>query len=130
MNLTEIKDYLLHYDGPPIRIMEVCGSHTGAIAKEGIPSLLSPQIQLISGPGCPVCVTPTAYIDRLIELSMQSDTCVVTFGDMLRVPGSSRNLSQMKGQGARVEMVYSPMDTLELAKKEPETTFVFAAVGF
>ena len=117
MNLTEIKDYLLHYDGPPLRIMEVCGSHTGAIAKEGIPSLLSPQIKLISGPGCPVCVTPTAYIDRLIELSLQPDTCVVTFGDMLRVPGSSRNLSQMKGQGARVEMVYSPMDTLELAKK-------------
>lgn len=130
MDMNQIKEYLLHYNGPSVHIMEVCGSHTAAIAKEGIPSLLSPRIHLISGPGCPVCVTPTAYIDRLIELSMQPDTCVVTFGDLLRVPGNRKSLAQVKGQGARVEMVYSPLDTVELAKKEPETTFVFAAVGF
>ncbi|MBQ9155757.1 MAG: hydrogenase formation protein HypD [Eubacterium sp.] len=128
--LNHIKEFLKSYDGPPMRIMEVCGSHTGAIAKEGIYSLLSPSIKLLSGPGCPVCVTPTAYIDRLIELSLEPSTCVVTFGDLLRVPGSRSSLSQMKGEGARVEMVYSPMDTIKLARQEPDTRFIFAAVGF
>lgn len=130
MDLKKIKEYLYNYNGNDIQIMEVCGSHTGAIAKEGIPSLLSPKIHLISGPGCPVCVTPTAYIDKLIELSLKPDTCIVTFGDLLRVPGSSQSLSAMKGQGARVEMVYSPLDVLTLADSKPDITFIFAAVGF
>ncbi|MCR5468743.1 MAG: hydrogenase formation protein HypD [Lachnospiraceae bacterium] len=128
--LTEIKDYLKNYDGEPINIMEVCGSHTAAIAKSGIKSLLSEKINLVSGPGCPVCVTPSAYIDRLIELSLKPDTCVCTFGDLLRVPGSTESLNIAKGKGARVEMVYSPMDIVDMAKADAATTFVFAAVGF
>lgn len=129
--LERIKAWLRDYDGEDVYLMEVCGSHTAAISKLGIPSLLSQRIHLLSGPGCPVCVTPTAYIDRLIELSLTERTCVCTFGDMMRIPGSGgRSLNLAKGEGARVRMVYSPMDTLRLAKEEPETTFVFAAVGF
>lgn len=130
MDIEKIKQELMHYDGPEMNIMEVCGSHTEAVAKYGIPSLLSPKLHLLSGPGCPVCVTTSSYIDRLIELSLEKNVCVVTFGDLIRVPGSKRSLSEAKGEGARVEMVYSPMDILPLAEKEPETTFVFAAVGF
>ncbi|MBR0398757.1 MAG: hydrogenase formation protein HypD [Eubacterium sp.] len=129
-DIDKIKKYLAEYDGPEMNIMEVCGSHTGAIARFGIPGMLSDRIHLISGPGCPVCVTPSAYIDRLIELSLKPDTCVVTFGDLLRVPGSVRSLSQAKGEGARVEMVYAPTDMIRLAEQDPATTFVFAAVGF
>lgn len=130
MNLDDVKKYLTTYDGPEMQIMEVCGSHTAAIAKNGIPSMLSPKIRLISGPGCPVCVTPTAYVDRAIELAETPDTCLVTFGDLIRVPGSRTSLSAAKGEGAHVEMVYSPLDTLHLAEKNPDTSFVFAAVGF
>lgn len=130
MTLPEMRDLLANYDGPEIHIMEVCGSHTAAISKNGIREMLSDKIHLISGPGCPVCVTPTAYVDRLIELALMPNTCVVTFGDMIRVPGSKYSLSEVQGMGGRVVMVYSPMDIFTLAKKEPETTFVFAALGF
>lgn len=130
MSLADMRDFLANYDGPEMNIMEVCGSHTAAISKNGIRGMLSDKIHLISGPGCPVCVTPTAYVDRLIELSMTSNTCVVTFGDMLRVPGSKMSLSEASGMGGRAVMVYSPMDIFALAEKEPETTFVFAALGF
>ena len=130
MSLIEMRDFLANYDGPEIHIMEVCGSHTAAISKNGIRGMLSDKIHLISGPGCPVCVTPTAYVDKLIELAMTPNTCVVTFGDMLRVPGSKQSLSEASGMGGRAVMVYSPMDIFALAEKEPETTFVFAALGF
>lgn len=130
MNLVEMRELLQQYNGPDIRIMEVCGSHTGAISKNGIRGILSPQIHLISGPGCPVCVTPTAYVDKLVELAMTPNTCVVCFGDMLRVPGSKYSLSEITGLGGRAKMVYSPMDMFALAEAEPETTFVFAAIGF
>ena len=128
--LRTITSYLKSYDGPELRIMEVCGSHTGAIAKYGIPQLLSDRIHLISGPGCPVCVAPSAYIDRMIELSLQPDVIVTTFGDLLRVPGSRESLSEAKGRGAKARMVYSPFDTIDLAKKDPAHTYVFAALGF
>lgn len=130
MTLESVEAWLKAYDGPKMRIMEVCGSHTAAISKNGIPGMLSDKIQLLSGPGCPVCVTPSAYIDRLIELAEQPGTCVVTFGDLIRVPGSEKSLALAKGEGARVKMVYSPLDIIPLAKKEPETTWCFAAVGF
>ena len=111
MTLDDIRQELRTYDGPPISIMEVCGSHTAAISRLGIPSLLSPAIHLLSGPGCPVCVTPTSYIDRLCDFSLQADTCVVTFGDLLRVPGSGgRTLAACRAQGGQVHMVYSPFD--------------------
>ena len=130
MSLEEMREFLADYDGPEINIMEVCGSHTAAISKNGIRGMLSEKLHLISGPGCPVCVTPTAYVDRLIELAMTPNTCVVTFGDMLRVPGSKQSLSEASGMGGRAVMVYSPMDIFQLAEKEPNTTFVFAALGF
>ncbi len=129
VTLQEIRDFLRDYDGEEMNIMEVCGSHTAAISKNGIPDMLSPKIRLLSGPGCPVCVTPSSYIDRLLDLSKEN--VIVTFGDLLRVPGSTAfHLSAAKGQGADVRMVYSPMDILAFAKAEPMKNFIFAAVGF
>lgn len=130
MSFEEVKRFLQEYDGPSVQIMEVCGSHTGAISKNGIRTMLSPKIKLLSGPGCPVCVTPTAYVDKLIELALTPNMCVVTFGDMLRVPGSKQSLSEVSGLGGRAVMIYSPMEIVAMAEKEPQTTFVFAAVGF
>ena len=128
--LVKIRDYLNNYMGPDIKLMEVCGSHTAAISKSGIKSIVSERIHLVSGPGCPVCVTPSAYIDRLIEIAMEDNMQVATFGDLIRVPGSKESLSQAKGRGAKVKMLYSPMDVIDMAKKEKDKTFVFAAVGF
>lgn len=128
--IKEITEYLKNYDGDDMNIMEVCGSHTAAIAKTGIKSLLSDKIHLVSGPGCPVCVTPSAYVDKLIELALMPDTCVCTFGDLMRVPGSEESLNIAKGRGADVVMVYSPMDVLDMAKENSEITYIFAAVGF
>lgn len=126
----QLISFLKNYDGKELRLMEVCGTHTAQIAKNGIPSLLSDKIRLISGPGCPVCVTVSGYIDRLIELAKQPDIVVVTFGDMLRVPGSRVSLAGAKAEGAKVRMVYSPMEILKLAEENREKKFVFAAVGF
>lgn len=128
MKAADLVAALAAYDGPPLTLMEVCGTHTAAISENGIPSLLPSQIRLISGPGCPVCVTVSAYIDRLIELATAPNTCVVSFGDLLRVKGSHNDLRST--MGARVEMVYTPFGALELAENDPNTTFVFAAVGF
>lgn len=128
--MDSIKKKLISYDKAPIKLMEVCGSHTAAIAKNGIKTMLSDKLRLVSGPGCPVCVTPTAYIDKLIELAKEENTCVVTFGDLIRVPGSKESLSEAKSEGAAVRMVYSPMDTIKLAKENPDMRYVFAAVGF
>ena len=130
MNLPNIRRALTDYHGPPLTFMEICGTHTAAISKNGIPAILSPHIHLISGPGCPVCVSVSAYIDRLCDLAMEPGMCVCTFGDLLRVPGSTRALEQCVAVGGRVQMVYSPLEVLSLAKAEPGTRFVFAAVGF
>lgn len=130
IDIQNIKNFLKEYNGNEIRIMEVCGSHTAAISKYGIESLLSNSIKLISGPGCPVCVTPSQYIDKLIALSLKENTCVVTFGDLMRVPGSEKTLSLAKGEGGHIKMVYSPMDVIRFAEKEPNITFIFAAIGF
>lgn len=129
-DISEMLEYLKNYDGREAVLMEVCGTHTAAISENGIPALLSPKIKLVSGPGCPVCVTVSAYIDRLIELAKQPGYCVVTFGDMLRVRGSRQSLREAGAEGAKYRMVYSPFEMLKLAEEEPETTFVFAAVGF
>lgn len=130
MDIEEVKSYLKNYSGKKLTLMEVCGTHTASISENGIPSLLSEKIHLVSGPGCPVCVTVTDYIDRLCELSKEADTCVVTFGDMIRVPGSKGSLANAKAAGGNVKMVYSPLDTMRLAKENPAVNFVFAAVGF
>ena len=126
----KILEYLQSYDGKPLRFMEVCGTHTAEIHRNGIPALLPPSIELVSGPGCPVCVTVSSYIDRLIELGTDPKNCIVTFGDMLRVPGSAISLSEARAQGCSVRMVYSPMDALRLAKADPDHGYIFAAVGF
>ncbi len=128
--LDNIKSFLKNYDGPDVKIMEVCGTHTAAIMHLGIPSMLSEHIRLISGPGCPVCVTVTAYIDKLVTLAMNPSNIIYAFGDLLRVMGSQKSLSMAKADGARVRMVYSPLDMLDAAEKDPEHTHIFAAVGF
>ena len=130
MNINELCVRLKNYSGKELRIMEICGTHTASIEKNGLKSLLSDKIRLVSGPGCPVCVTVSEYIDRLIELAANKNSAVVSFGDMLRVPGSGGSLSSAKALGADVRMVYSPFEMLALAKKEPQKTFIFAAVGF
>lgn len=112
-----------------VRIMEVCGSHTMAIARYGIRQLLPPHVALLSGPGCPVCVTAPGYIDTAIELARQGVT-IATFGDMLEVPGSSASLSWCRSEGARVEICYSPRKALALARAEPAREVVFLAIGF
>ena len=104
---------------PPVRIMEVCGTHTMAIAKSGLRQVLPPHIKLVSGPGCPVCVTPAAAMDQVLELSSRPEVTLTTYGDLMKVPGSVRgdDLRRRKAQGADVRVVYSPMDALEIAKK-------------
>ena len=124
------KEYLQSYDGRPLRIMEVCGTHTSSIFKSGIRSFLSPKIKLVSGPGCPVCVTVPDYIDRCIEIAKRPDYEIICFGDLLKIPGSRRTLSEAKSAGGRIRMAWSPFDTLTLAAENPETTFVVAAIGF
>jgi hydrogenase expression/formation protein HypD len=129
MNITDVIKFLKEYDGKEITFMEVCGTHTASIAENAIPSLISNKIHLISGPGCPVCVTVSDYVDKLCELALDGNV-IVTFGDMIRVPGSKCALKDIKSDGADIRMVYSPMQTIELALAEPDKTFVFAAVGF
>lgn len=129
-DLQDIIKYLKAYDGPPVKLMEVCGTHTASIFKNGIRSLISDKIKLISGPGCPVCVTPAAYIDRAIELSRIPQHVLLTFGDMMKVPGSTQSLAEAKAEGAKVELMYSPLDALRKAVQHPETVYVVAAVGF
>lgn len=130
MNITDITEFLSNYDGEELSFMEVCGTHTAAISENGIPSILSKKIKLISGPGCPVCVTVADYIDRLCTLALEDNTCVVTFGDLIRVPGSSSALQETKSKGGQIRMVYSPFEIIDLAEKDTDTTYVFAAVGF
>ena len=115
-----------------IRLMEVCGTHTMAIAKSGLRSLLPKNVKLLSGPGCPVCVTPPEAVDLAVKLAMQPGFTICTYGDMLRVPGTVRGtgLLAARGQGASVEMVFSPMDALEKAVQHPEREVVFLGVGF
>lgn len=113
-----------------IRIMEVCGTHTHQIARFGIRNLLTPKIHLVSGPGCPVCVTEPGYIDVLITLLKRENVTVATFGDLLRVRGLSGSLEERKSFGQKVVTVYSPEDVLDLAKRNTGQNIVFAAVGF
>jgi hydrogenase expression/formation protein HypD len=109
--------------------MEVCGSHTMAIARYGIRDVLPANVDLISGPGCPVCVTPTSYIDVAIELADRGVT-VVTFGDMVQVPGSTSTLAGCRARGGTVEICYSPLRAIELAEAHPDREIVFLAIGF
>jgi len=111
-------------------IMEVCGGQTHSIIKYGIDQLIPETIDLIHGPGCPVCVTPIAYIDKALAIAEQTDVIFCSFGDMLRVPGSANDLLNLKAQGADIRVVYSPMDAISLAQLNPHRQIVFFAVGF
>ncbi|MFH1368154.1 MAG: hydrogenase formation protein HypD [Elusimicrobiota bacterium] len=113
-----------------LNIMEVCGTHTMAIARHGLKKLFPPQVNLISGPGCPVCVTPQEDIDRAIEISKLPGVTVATFGDMINVPGSYSSLAEEKGKGADVRIVYSSFDALDIAIHNPNRKVVFLGVGF
>ena len=116
----------------PVRLMEVCGTHTMSIARTGLKSLLPAQITLLSGPGCPVCVTPAGAMDAVFALAKDPHILLASYGDLLRIPGTQRKTSLLsqKAKGARVESVYSPMDALRLAKAHPELEVVFLGVGF
>ena len=115
-----------------IKLMEVCGTHTMAIAKSGMKSMLPENIRLISGPGCPVCVTPPEVIDAVLEIAMLPNVIIATYGDMMRVPGSERgdSLAKRRALGAKTEIVYSPVDAIEIAKRNPDKEVVFLGVGF
>lgn len=114
----------------PIRLMEVCGGHTVAIRKFGIPALLPKTVQLLSGPGCPVCVTGKSYIDKAIKLAKEPDTIISTYGDLMRVPGSTTTLEKERANSADVRMIYSPLDALEIAKENSSKKVIFLGIGF
>lgn len=113
-----------------MRIMEVCGTHTVSIFRNGIRQLLPPNIELVSGPGCPVCVTDDSYMDKAIAYAKRDDAIITTFGDMLKVPGSSSSLAEAKAKGADIRIVYSPLDSIEIATANPDKKTIFLAVGF
>ena len=111
-------------------IMEVCGTHTMSVARFGLKSLLPPNVRLVSGPGCPVCVTDQGDIDAFLALGNLPDTVLATFGDMVRVPGSFTSLERQRAEGADVRVVYAPLDAVEIAKQNPGKQVVFFGVGF
>src|SRR5690242_13411844 len=111
-------------------LMEVCGGQTHTIVKQGLNELLAPAVEMIHGPGCPVCVTPLEQIDRALNLAARDDVIFTSFGDMLRVPGSNSDLFQVKARGGDVRIVYSPLDALTIAQHRPDKEVVFFAVGF
>jgi hydrogenase expression/formation protein HypD len=114
----------------PVNIMEVCGTHTQSIFKFGLKDLLPRNLNLISGPGCPVCVSDQGYIDAAIELARNKNNIILTFGDMLRVPGKRSTLEGERSRGSEVHMVYSPLDSIKFAESNPNKSVIFLAVGF
>jgi len=114
----------------PWVIMEICGGQTHSILKNGIDRLLPPLIELVHGPGCPVCVTPLEMIDRALAIANKPNVIFTSFGDMLRVPGTASDLRQARSKGADVRIVYSPLDALQIARENPSQEVVFFAVGF
>lgn len=116
---------------PPgeVKIMEVCGTHTYAFYRYGLRALLPSSIRLISGPGCPVCVSETSFIDKAIFLARKGFS-ILSFGDLLRVPGSGGSLEDERAKGAEIRVLYSPLESLEIAQDEPEKRFIFLGVGF
>jgi len=112
------------------RFMEVCGTHTMAIARFGLKHILPENIKLLSGPGCPVCVTPTSYIDKAASYAEMADTIIATFGDMMKVPGSRTSLEKVRSERGNVKSVYSTIDALKLASENPDKRIIFLGVGF
>ncbi|MHA1281448.1 MAG: hydrogenase formation protein HypD [Promethearchaeota archaeon] len=114
----------------PIKFMHVCGTHEHTISKYGLRALLPKNLEIVSGPGCPVCVCPAADIDKAIELGKREDTIITTFGDMIRVPATNISLAELKAKGADVRIVYSPHDAVKIAKENPNKEVIFFAIGF
>ncbi|MFC2107291.1 hydrogenase formation protein HypD [Bacteroidota bacterium] len=118
------------YSKKSMAFMEVCGGHTMAIQKFGIPSLLPENIQLLSGPGCPVCVTSRSFIDQAAAMARLPEVIITTYGDLIRVPGSTSSLNKERSTGSDVRIVYSVLDALEIAQKNPDKKIVFLGIGF
>ena len=114
----------------PVKFMHVCGTHEHTLSKYGLRPLLPKEIEILSGPGCPVCVCPAADIDKAIELGKRDDTIITTFGDMIRVPASNLSLAELKAMGADVRIVYGPHDAVEIARENPDKEVIFFAIGF
>jgi hydrogenase expression/formation protein HypD len=130
IEIQELARRIHHYDGPELRIMEVCGTHTHENYRLGIRSLLPANIRLIAGPGCPVCVTPAGFVDKAVYLAGQKDFIICSFGDLIRVPGGSGSLAKARAQGADIRICYSPLDAVEIAAANEQKQIVFLAVGF
>lgn len=126
--VTEVRQYC--DEMPLVKFMEVCGTHTMSIARFGIRRLLPENVELISGPGCPVCVTPNSYLDHAIALGRLPNVILTTFGDMMRVPGSSSSLEKEKAEGRDIRVVYSTLDALQIAERNPDRQVIFLGVGF
>lgn len=126
----KLVDQIKRVSKKPIALMEVCGGHTMSIQKFGIPTLLPETIKLISGPGCPVCVSDRKFIDQAIAYTRLDDVIITTYGDLIRVPGSTSSLDQEKSQGADVRIVYSVLDALQIAKDNKDKKIVFLGIGF
>jgi hydrogenase expression/formation protein HypD len=116
--------------GKPIKFMHVCGTHEHTISKYGLRTLLPKEIEVLSGPGCPVCVCPAADIDKAVELGKRDDTIITTFGDMVRVPATSISLAELKAKGADIRIVYGPNDAIKIARENPNKEVIFFAIGF
>ena len=128
--VSELVEAVKSQSTGPIRIMEVCGGQTHGILRHGIDQLLSPEIDFIHGPGCPVCITPEVYIDTALSIASKSGVILLSFGDMMRVPGSQSTLSEARAAGADIRVVYSPTEALDAAAEHPDRQVVFFAVGF
>ena len=128
--VRKLAEAIRHATTGPWTIMEICGGQTHAIMRFGLDQLLPPEITLVHGPGCPVCVTPIDKVDKAVALAQRPEVILCSFGDMLRVPGSRGDLLQAKARGGDVRMVYSPLDAVALARKHPEREVVFFAIGF
>jgi hydrogenase expression/formation protein HypD len=128
--ITAITDQLEVSQQSPLQLMEFCGGHTHTIFRYGIEQMLPKSIELIHGPGCPVCVLPMGRVDDCVTLAERPNVIFTTFGDAMRVPGSKKSLLQAKAEGADIRMVYSPLDALNLARKHPDKEVIFFALGF
>ncbi len=128
--VLRLADEIAHSVTRPWAIMEVCGGQTHSMIRNGIDQILPAQIEMIHGPGCPVCVTPLATIDKALAIASQPHVIFCTYGDMLRVPGSKLDLLQVKGAGGDVRVVYSPLDAIKIARANPDREVVFLAIGF
>ncbi len=114
----------------PLRVMEICGGHTHTIMRFGLPQILPPEVEFIHGPGCPVCIMPKERIDHAIALAQPENHILVTLGDMIRVPGSKSSLQKERARGRNIKPVYSPLDTLKIARQHPDKTVIYFAIGF